>query len=144
MSGVLQPMTESLLDQALAAQLARNAAALDAIRARADDIGEAQRLVTALTARAFTIRAIVDVDPFHTPAACRIRLWATASRDEWKRMREWIDSQSIAIARLEQFDAADVKAYELTLRGGKHRLNVTLRDPRITLPRPVTLHPEAA
>lgn len=116
----------ALLELALAKQEARNAAALAAIRARASDINEAQRLVEALAARGCKIRGIVDTTPIGALAICNIALWISTTRPQLAEAMQWFAGADIAIARDALFDRGDLQVYQVTLRGQKLRLNVAI------------------
>lgn len=119
----------TLLELALAEQEARNCAALVAIRARGDDIGETQRLVEALGARGVKVRAVIDTVPIGASAQCRIQLWLSSTRAEFQEVRDWLTASDIPVTRLAYTDIGDVCGYEITLRGQKLRLNVATHDP---------------
>lgn len=118
----------SLFETALAEQEARNATALAAIRSRASDIAEAQRLVEALSARGGKVRAIVDTLPNGAQSTCRIGLWLTTTRAQFSEIKTWLLGADITLTRLPPLDIGDITMYELTLRAQTLQLRVALQD----------------
>ena len=120
----------ALLEVALAEQEARNSAAIAAIKSRAADLAEAQKLVEALGARGAKIRAIVDTQPIGAQAVCRITLWLTSTRAEFNELKSWLLGADITLTRLPPLDIGDISMYELTLRSQTLRLHAALHDPK--------------
>lgn len=118
-----------LLELALSEQESRNSAAIAAIRARGGDITEAQRLVEALGARGFKVRAIVDTQPIGALAVCDIALWMSATGSQLAEALTWLATADIAVARDILSDRGDLLVYRLVLRGQKLRLNVAVHSP---------------
>lgn len=118
----------TLLELALAEEEARHCGALAAIRARAGDITEAQKLSEAIAARGLKCRPTVDTVPVGAQAECRISLWMTATPAELRALTEYLSGADIALVRTPEVDIGDIVAYELSLRGQTLRLKVALHD----------------
>lgn len=134
----------ALVEVALAEEEARHSAAIAAIRSRATDIGEAQRLVEAMSARGLKVRAVVDTQPIGAQATCRITLWLSATKAEFSELKMWLLGADIALTRLPPLDIGDMRMHELTLRAQTLRLNVALHDARPVFRFRPSTTPEAA
>jgi hypothetical protein len=137
----MQRSPVALLEAALSEQVVRNAAALAAIHACADDIGEAQRLVEALAARGLKVQAAVTTQPVGALAICDIALWLSATRQQLTEALAWLAEADIAVARDALGDRGDMRVYVLTLRGQKLKVNVAVHGPE---PRPFKFVPGRA
>jgi hypothetical protein len=120
--------TPSLLDLSLIEQSTRNEAALAAIRTRAADIGELQRLVETLAARGSRVRPSVTTHPLGAQAECRLHLWLSCTLQELGGALEWLTATGITVTRIAERDTGRMRTYQLALRGQVILLNATLHD----------------
>lgn len=118
----------SLLELSLTEQLARNEAALAAIRSRSLDILELNLLADALAARGVHVRPAVNTYPVGSQAECRLHLWLSCTEHELALALEWLAGADISITRISLPDVGSLRAYQLGLRGQTIQLNASVHD----------------
>jgi hypothetical protein len=121
--------TATLLELTLIEQEVRNAAALVAIRSRATDIAELQRLAEALGARGLQVKPSVSTHPVGAQSMARLHLWLSCTQQELGTALDWLVGADVGVTRIAQRDTGRMRTYELMLRATTVQLNATVHEP---------------